>query len=343
MTNLDRYLDAATRENTRRSYAGAARHFEVDWGGHLPATADSIAHYLADYAEKLALNTLRHRLAALAQWHHDHGFADPTRAPLVRKVFKGIAALHPRVDKRATPLQITQLTQVSDRLDATIASSFALGANAEHLQALRDRAMVLLGFWRGFRTDELMRLQVEHIQIVAGEGMLCFLPHTKGDRQNQGTTFKVPALSRLCPVTAYGEWIAAAELSAGPVFRAVNQWGQVNDVCLHPNSFIRLLRRVFEQADLPSPNGYSGHSLRRGFAGWASDNGWDVKALMEYVGWKDVHSAMRYIDSGDPFAKHRIEDSLRGAARASHALSKTKPNSQIMATIEAKISSTVRP
>ncbi|QBB70740.1 hypothetical protein ELE36_10415 [Pseudolysobacter antarcticus] len=202
MTNLDRYLDAATRENTRRSYAGAARHFEVDWGGHLPATADSIAHYLADYAEKLALNTLRHRLAALAQWHHDHGFADPTRAPLVRKVFKGIAALHPRVDKRATPLQITQLTQVSDRLDATIASSFALGANAEHLQALRDRAMVLLGFWRGFRTDELMRLQVEHIQIVAGEGMLCFLPHTKGDRQNQGTTFKVPALSRLCPVTA---------------------------------------------------------------------------------------------------------------------------------------------
>ena len=37
---LDRYLEAATRENTRRSYASALRHFEVEWGGHLPATSD---------------------------------------------------------------------------------------------------------------------------------------------------------------------------------------------------------------------------------------------------------------------------------------------------------------
>jgi hypothetical protein len=25
--------------------------------------------------------------------------------------------------------------------------------------------------------------------------------------------------------------------------------------------------------------------------------------LMEYVGWKDVRSAMRYIDAADPFAQ----------------------------------------
>ena len=47
---------------------------------------------------------------------------------------------------------------------------------------------------------------------------------------------------------------------------------------------------------------FSSHSLRRGFAGWATANGWDLKTLMEYVGWKDVKSAMRYIDVADPFA-----------------------------------------
>jgi hypothetical protein len=31
---------------------------------------------------------------------------------------------------------------------------------------------------------------------------------------------------------------------------------------------------------------------------------------MEYVGWRDVRSAMRYIDGGDPFARQRIEASL---------------------------------
>jgi hypothetical protein len=32
MTIVDRYLEAATRENTQRSYASALRHFEVEWG-----------------------------------------------------------------------------------------------------------------------------------------------------------------------------------------------------------------------------------------------------------------------------------------------------------------------
>ncbi len=31
---------------------------------------------------------------------------------------------------------------------------------------------------------------------------------------------------------------------------------------------------------------------------------------MEYVGWRDVQSAMRYIDGADPFARQRIEASL---------------------------------
>ncbi|MFD2274796.1 hypothetical protein ACFS07_36515 [Undibacterium arcticum] len=74
MSKLDAYLHAATRDNTRRSYQAAARHFEVEWGGFLPATADAIARYLVDHAESLAINTLRQRLAALAQWHIDQGF-----------------------------------------------------------------------------------------------------------------------------------------------------------------------------------------------------------------------------------------------------------------------------
>lgn len=66
MADLRSYLDAATRANTQRSYASAIRHFEVEWGGHLPATADSTARYLADHADRLSINTLRQRLAALA-------------------------------------------------------------------------------------------------------------------------------------------------------------------------------------------------------------------------------------------------------------------------------------
>lgn len=105
----------------------------------------------------------------------------------------------------------------------------------------------------------------------------------------------------------------AAALTQGPLFRRVDQWGNVGSQGLHPNSLIPLLRDLFQSAGLEAVGGYSSHSLRRGFAGWANDNGWDVKALMEYVGWRDVHSAMRYIQGRDPFARQRVEAGLQAA------------------------------
>ena len=112
MTKLDQYVHAATRDNTRRSYQSAIRHFETEWGGFLPATADGVARYLVDHVGLLSINTLRQRLAALAQWHLDQGFPDPTKAPIVRKVFRGIQTLHPAQEKRAKPFQIEQLRLV---------------------------------------------------------------------------------------------------------------------------------------------------------------------------------------------------------------------------------------
>jgi len=225
VTELDRYLDAATRQNTVRSYASALRHFEVEWQGHLPATPDSVARYLAAYAQTLATSTLRQRLAAIASWHRDHGFVDPTRSPLVRKVFKGIQTLHPGQVKQAAPLQIRRLVELDDWLAAAIAAAHARGDGAAALRYQRDRALVLLGFWRGFRGDELLRLEVAHLTLVPGQGMTCFLPRSKGDRQAAGVTYKVPALSRLCPVEATQAWLQAADLQEGPVFAPKDKIG----------------------------------------------------------------------------------------------------------------------
>jgi len=116
--------------------------------------------------------------------------------------------------------------------------------------------------------------------------MTCFLPPTKGDRQFKGGNFKVPLLSRLCPVSAYEEWIAAARLTAGPVFRAIDRWGNISDNGLNIDSLVPLLRNILQEAGVDAPELYSAHSLRRGFASWATANGWDLKTLMEHVGWK---------------------------------------------------------
>jgi len=305
MHDVDTYLRAASRENTQRSYRSALQHFETEWGGLLPASADTVARYLAEHAQLLALSTLQQRLAALADWHKSHGFTDPTKAQVVRKVFKGIRALHPMQQKQARPIQLDQVTQIAAWLDQAIASSVQNGQRAEQLRHTRDRALLLLGFWRGFRGDELARLRVEHVDAVAGEGMTCFLAQSKGDRDARGRTFKAPALRTLCPVEAYLAWIGLSELTEGPVFRAVDRWGHLGADGLHINSLVPLLRTLFHGAGIPLADQYSSHSLRRGFASWATAHGWDLKTLMEYVGWRDVHSAMRYMDAADPFSAMR--------------------------------------
>ncbi len=307
---VDRYIDAATRANTRRSYRSAIEHYEAEWGGFLPATADSVARYLAAYAEKLSLNTLKQRLAALAQWHIDQGFPDPTKPPMVKKVLKGIRELHPEREKQAAPLQLSQLEQLAAWLLREESLANDAGDKARGMRCRRDRALVLLGFWRAFRSDELCRLRIEDSVIHHGQGLSLYLPRTKGDRRSEGTHYKVPALSRLCPVAAYQAWVEQLPRQHGPVFCAIDRWGRVSDTAMHPNSIIPLLRSLFQQAGIADAALYSSHSLRRGFATWANGQGWDVKALMEYVGWKDMKSALRYIDSADPFRQQQINTSL---------------------------------
>jgi hypothetical protein len=237
MPDIDRYVDAATRENTRRSYQSAIRHFEVEWGGFLPASSDAIARYLADREQSLSVNTLRAWLAALAQWRQTQGFPDPTKTPHVRKVLKGIAALHPETEKRAEPLQLAQLEHLVAWLDEQIACATDSDDARTRATDIRNKALVLLGFWRGFRSDELSHVQIEHIAVEPGRGMTLFLPRTKGDRAQLGTTFKAPALSRLCPVAACEAWITASGLTEGPLFRSIDCWGHVGDEGLHGGSF----------------------------------------------------------------------------------------------------------
>ena len=72
----------------------------------------------------------------------------------------------------------------------------------------------------------------------------------------------------------------------------------------------RVLRRALTRGVVAGER-YSGHSLRRGFATWASRNQWSPKALMEYVGWRHVHSALRYVEADTPFGdwRRRAEES----------------------------------
>lgn len=296
MSDAQRYQQAARRASTSRRYAQAIEHFEGEWGGLLPASSISVVRYLAAYGARLSASTLRTHLAALAQWHQQRGFVDPTKAAQVRDTLRGIQALHPQPVKQAPALQLQVLEICIEGLSAELQSA----NRSQRLRAARDQALILLGFWRAFRGDELCRLQVEHVRIEEDEGMQLFLPSSKTDRDNRGRNLTMPALKRLCPVEACAQWLQLSGIAQGPLFRGIDRWGHLSAQPLNANSLSRLLRRALLRSGVDS-EGYSAHSLRRGFATWASRNQWSSEALMAYVGWRDVQSAARYIEAHAPF------------------------------------------
>jgi len=306
MDKAQRYLTAGTRENTRKSYRAAIEHFEVTWGGYMPTTAEGIVRYLAEYGEKLAISTLRQRLAALASWHSSQGFPDPTKSPQVRQMLKGIRVLHPARQKQATPLQLRYIQKATDWLEREANNAIEASDYLLLKRCRRDAALLLIGFWRGFRSDELARLTVDDTTAEAGVGITFYLPYTKADRDHHGTTYHTPALKMLCPVEAYINWITVAGISTGPVFRKIDRWGNLSEEGFKASSLIPLLRRILERAGIPAES-YSSHSMRRGFATWASASGWDIKELMSYVGWKDMKSALRYVEARNSFGNLALQ------------------------------------
>jgi len=189
------------------------------------------------------------------------------------------------------PRQLIQLAKVIDWLDNLEATARVRGNRAAVVRAKRDRSFVLLGFWCGLRSQELIQLRVEHTSIAPGAGMTCFLASREARGLDEAVRW-LPSLTPWCPIASTLAWKNAARLTQGPLYRAVNYRSVVSEAAWGPSNVFRSLRRILTRAGLRAPNDFTGRSLRRGFSGWAESDGWDVKALMEYVRVGNEHLTM---------------------------------------------------
>ena len=93
-----------------------------------------------------------------------------------------------------------------------------------------------------FRRSELCALEVADLTEVP-DGLRVLIRRSKGDQEGQGQEVAIPRGYKLRPVEAVQMWLAAAEISSGPVFRAVALGGKVSDVALADDSAARIAQR----------------------------------------------------------------------------------------------------
>jgi site-specific recombinase XerC len=147
-----------------------------------------------------------------------------TRHPAIRETLRGIARTHGEPPRRSAALA----TEYIKRLIATCGTDLA---------GVRDRALLLLGFAGALRRSELIGLDVEHLR-PAPLGMRLLVVRSKTDKAGKGAEIGVArgSTAETCPVRSIRALLKAAELTDGPIFRRVTQWGTVGKHRLHPDA-----------------------------------------------------------------------------------------------------------
>jgi site-specific recombinase XerD len=285
------YARSSKGANTLRAYESDLRHFgawcEARGLQVFPAEAETVALYLTDHAERLAISTLRRRLAAISEAHQAARFPNPTVDPAVRVTWAGIRRTH----GKAPDAKEAAVTEVVAAMVAPL---------GEGLIDVRDRAIVLIGFAGAFRRSELSALDVADL-IETGEGLRISVARSKTDQEAEGHTVGITYGSNppTCPVRAWRAWLERSGIVDGPAFRRLSH-GRVTAERIAGDGIARMVKRRARAAGYVAEL-FSGHSLRSGFATSAARAGVAEHRIMRQGRWKTTQAMRGYIQEGELF------------------------------------------
>jgi site-specific recombinase XerD len=261
-----------------------------------------------------APNTVKRRLASWGTLHRWRGIEGPFASPSLRAALRLAVRASPRPRKRKSKRAITR--DILDRLLATCAT--------DRLADTRDLAILLVAFASGGRRrSEVARLRVEQLSdeppvpLDPADPKSPTLPclsiqlgRTKTtDADNEGRVLLVGP-----PVAALREWLERADIGKGPIFRAIDQWGAVEERALTPQSVNLIVKRRCAMAGLEAGE-FSAHGLRAGYLTEAARQGIALPEAMQQSQHRSVQQAASYYNEAER-AQGRAARLLVGSSRA---------------------------
>ena len=284
--------------STERAYAHDWADFATFCRRHgleaLPAAPQTLALYLKSLETKksqspaglrngtpgLSVSTLRRRLAAIASKHATEKLETPTDHPLVKKLVRRYSRTRGTAEKKKDALTIERLPAI-------------LMAMPNDLPALRDRALLLLGYAGAFRRSELVALDVDDLRFSKA-GLYVWIAAANNDQRKKGRELYVPRLSHrgLCAVAALETWIDSVAV-AEMLFATFDLRGSLTRNRLDAGDVARILRRRCAAAGVAGD--FAGHSMRRGFITDAAKKKVPVELIKRVTGQRSNAIVLDYV------------------------------------------------
>jgi integrase len=295
------FLRAARAQATRDAYASDWKQFTAWIESHgldpLPADPRMVALWASHMARALKRrpSSIRRMLTAIGTIHRRAGHPNPCDHEIVREEMRGIANTLGVRPKRAAPLLIPHLE--------AIVSSMGDG-----LRAVRDRAIVLVGWSGAMRRSEIAGLRAEDLTFL-DKGVSVLIRRSKTDQEGKGEHVALFYATRttLCPVRAIQAWMREAKITEGPLFVRLSSHRTDPQIIADPLSpeMIRYVVQVWTERAAVQPEQigavFSAHSLRAGFITEAARNGRAEWTIAKQSRHKSADVLRSYIRVADAF------------------------------------------
>lgn len=275
-------------------------------------TEDGLAHALPPEVDEalvgagvkakpgpLAHSTLVHRIAVLSKAHQRMGWDNPCEGAAVRTLLGTVR----RAYAQRGDLAKRKAALTKDPLATLLATC------DDSLKGLRDRALLLFAWASGGRRrSEITEARVEQLRRIGPGEFVYELRHSKTNRSGQDLPENHKPVVGAAGA-ALQDWLTAAGLQDGPLFRPIGKSGRVGAGALSSAS-VRLI--VQQRCALAGLEGdFSAHSLRSGFVSEAGRQNIALAETMALTGHRSVSSVLGYYraESAAHSAAARLFDS----------------------------------
>jgi integrase len=267
-------LNSLTSTSGQRTYDHAIREF-VAWYCSEPRLAFNrsvVLRYRIHLEQQgYAPATINLRLAAvrrIAFEAADAGLLSPELAAGIRRV-KGVRRIGVRLGNWLSPEQGRRL------LDS---------AEPSTIRELRDHAMVAMLIGCGLRRAELLGLRLDSVQKREEHWVIADLVGKAGHVR----TVPIPSWVK----AAVDAWTAAAAISDGAVFRAINKAGRVWGDGMSPKVLWDVVRTAAARAGIDK---LAPHDLRRTCARLCHLAGGELDQIQFLLGHVSIQTTERYL------------------------------------------------
>ncbi|TWB12162.1 phage integrase family protein [Rhizobium sp. ERR 1071] len=245
-----------------------------------------------------APDTVRRRLTSwsiLTRWR---GLTGSFAAPSLKSALRLAVRATPRQRRRKSRRAVT----------GDVLAKLLAACAGDRLVDLRDRALLLTAFASGGRRrSEVADLRVEDLvdeEPVHADPrnpaspLLPCLTITLGRTKTTAADDRAHVVLIGRPVEALKQWLMEAKVDAGPVFRRIDQWGNIDRRALTPQSVNLILKTRCSQAGL-DPELFSAHGLRSGYLTEAANRGVPLQEAMQQSLHKSVAQAASYYNNAE--------------------------------------------